>query len=124
MLSNMSTEATNDPWKYLTQKRGSYYRQLYVFGRIRATTIYDSYLSRDVGEPGMSPEELAENFDVPIEAVREAIAYVESNPPEIKQDWEADERVAEATGMNDPNYKYHPSPKILSPEEWERLNRR
>jgi hypothetical protein len=27
----------------------------------------------------------------------------------------------EATGMNDPNYKYHPSPRLLSAEEIARL---
>ena len=29
----------------------------------------------------------------------------------------------EATGMNDPNYKYHPFPKLLSPEERARIVR-
>jgi hypothetical protein len=29
----------------------------------------------------------------------------------------------EATGMNDPNYKYHPSPKPISPQEKTRLRR-
>jgi hypothetical protein len=27
----------------------------------------------------------------------------------------------EASGMNDPNYKYHPYPKVLSPQEWLRI---
>jgi hypothetical protein len=60
---------------------------------------------------------------VPLEAVREAIAYCESNPPEILQDWAAEEALMEASGMNDPNYKYHPKSRLLSPEEMSRLNR-
>ena len=68
--------------------------------------------------------ELAEDWDLPIEAIKEALAYCESKPPEIHEDWEMDERLAEATGMNDPNYKYHPSPRLLSPEESHRLRQR
>ena len=33
----------------------------------------------------------AADFNLPMEAVREAIAYCESNPPEIREDWEAEE---------------------------------
>ena len=46
-----------------------------------------------------------------------------SNPAEISEDWLADERLAQATGMNDPNYKFHPSPKRLSPQERAQLQR-
>jgi hypothetical protein len=56
--------------------------------------------------------------------VRESIAYCQSNPPEIREDFEYDEALAEATGMNDPNYKYHPTPKPLSPQEKAKLRRR
>jgi len=38
----------------------------------------------------MTPEEIAADYSVPVEAVREAIAYCESNPPEIDLDF-ADE---------------------------------
>ena len=30
--------------------------------------------------------------------------------------------IMEAKGMNDPNYKYHPSPKLLSTEEEAQLS--
>ena len=73
---------------YLHRKPGSNYRQLFIKGRnIAARTLYGYHVA---GEdwPGQTPEELAADFDLPIEAVREAIAYCESDPPEIRADWE------------------------------------
>jgi uncharacterized protein (DUF433 family) len=114
----MSTTPHN--WKYLDRKPGSLYKQLFVKGRnIAARTLYAKYVSDD--EP-MTPEEIAADYDLPLEVVREAIAYCESDPPEIAEDWAADEALAEATGMNDPNYRYNPRPKVLSPEERARLD--
>jgi uncharacterized protein (DUF433 family) len=111
-------------WIYLARKPGSNYRQLFIKGRnISARTLYGQYLDGEDG-PGRTPEQLAEDFNLPLEAVCEAIAYCESNPPEIRADWEMEEALMEATGMNDPNYKYNPSPRLLSPEERHRITNR
>ncbi len=83
----MST--SNPTWKYLDRKPGSNYRQLFVKGRrIAARTLYGQY-ARD--EEPMTIEEIAVDYDLPIEVVREAIAYCESDPPEIREDWEREE---------------------------------
>jgi hypothetical protein len=71
----------------------------------------------------MSIEELAADFDAPVEAIREAIAYCESNPPEMQADLRREEALMEATGMNDPNYKWNPHPKLLTPQELARIMR-
>ncbi len=108
-------------WEYLARKPGSHYRQLFIKGtRIAARVLYGDYTP---GEdwPGRSAEELASDFNLLVEAVREAIAYCESDPPEIREDLLREEAVVEATGMNDPNYKYKPSPKPLSPEDYARI---
>lgn len=55
----------------------------------------------------MTPEEIAADRGL-LEAVKEAIAYCESNPPEVEEDYRREEALAEAIGENDPNYKYHP----------------
>jgi uncharacterized protein (DUF433 family) len=116
----MNTSHTT-AWIYLARKLGSNYRQLFIKGRnIAARTLYGQYLDGEDG-PGRTPEQLAEDFNLPLEAVREAIAYCESNPPEIRADWEMEEALMEATGMNDPNYKYHPSPRPLSREDYIRI---
>jgi hypothetical protein len=76
------------------------------------------YMSKE--EP-MTPEEIAREYDLPVEAVREAIAYCQTDPPEIKEDFEREERKMEATGMNDPDYKYGGKYRALSPQERARL---
>jgi uncharacterized protein (DUF433 family) len=112
--------STPPQWKYLVRKPKSVYKQLFIKDRwVSARTIYGQY----VGEGALTAEELAEDFNVPLEAVREAIAYCESNPPEIREDWEREEALMEASGENDPNYKYNPKPKLLSPQELARINR-
>ena len=42
-------------------------------------------------EEPMTPEQVAAAFSLPLEAVQEAIAYCQSDPPEIRQDWEREE---------------------------------
>src|SRR5437879_1483799 len=116
----MTTSVTHN-WTYREPGPNSFHRQLFIKGtRIRARSIYGWYASEE--EP-MTAEQLAEEFNLPLEAVKEAIAYCESSPPEIEQDFRREEALMEATGMNDPNYKYHPSPKPLSPQEWARIRK-
>src|SRR5713101_9182366 len=115
----MSTTPNN--YKYLTRKPKSVYKQLFIKDRwIAARTLYGKYVSE---EAPMTPEEIAEDYNLPLEAVLEAIAYCESDPPEIAQDYAREEALMEATGMNDPDYKYHPQPKILTAQERARINR-
>jgi uncharacterized protein (DUF433 family) len=111
--------ATPANWVYLVPNPWSSYKQLFIKGtRLRAEVIYGWTV--DGSEP-LTPEEVAADFNIPLEAVREAIAYCESNPPEIAEDHRREEAIMEATGMNDPDYKYGGKYKILSPEERARL---
>src|SRR4051794_29343361 len=89
-------------WKWLYHYPKSNYKQLSVKGtRIHARTIY----GQSVREDARTPEDLAGDFGVPLEAVREAIEYVESDPPEIREDWEMEERsIREWEDRNDPNF--------------------
>jgi uncharacterized protein (DUF433 family) len=104
-------------WKYLERRPGSSYQQLSVKGkRIWAWTLYCEFMNEK--EP-RTPEQLAEDWGVPLEAVREAIEYGQSDPPEIRDDKRKDDLLAEARGMNDPNYNGRP--RLLSTEERVRL---
>jgi uncharacterized protein (DUF433 family) len=114
--------STNVSWKYLSRKPKSLYKQLFIHDKgrwVSARTLY----GQSVGEGARTCEQLAEDYNLPAEAVQEAIAYCESNPPEIAQDWAAEEALLEADGMNDPDYKLHATPPLLSPQEMARLNR-
>ena len=106
-------------WVYLAPNPKSAYKQLFIKGtRIRARTLYGLFMSEE--EP-RTPEQIAADYELPVEAVKEAIAYCESKPPEIEEDFRREEALMEATGMNDPNYKYHGKPKVLSPQEIARI---
>jgi hypothetical protein len=62
-------------YKHLMPKRGSSYRQLYVGGRIRAEVIY----RETVGLEPLTPEQVAGEYNIPVEAVHEAIDYCIDN---------------------------------------------
>jgi uncharacterized protein (DUF433 family) len=114
--------STNPPtWKYLVRKPGSAYRQLFVRDRwIRARTLYGKYARDD--EP-MTPEEVAADYNLPLEVVLEAIAYCETNPPEIHEDWLREEALEEAAGMKDPEYVRTGKRRVLTSDELTRINR-
>jgi uncharacterized protein (DUF433 family) len=116
----MSTEQTNR-WQHLARKPGSDYQQLFVKGtRIAARTLY-SYYTPGEDWPGQSIEELAADFGLPVEAVREAIAYCESDPPEIRADLAMEEALMTARGETG---RYPTVRRILSPQEREEIVRR
>jgi hypothetical protein len=74
------------PWTHLAPNPKSYLRQLFVKGTdFLASDLYALYVSPE--EP-LPPEEIAVAYGVPLEAVKEAIAYCQTNPPEIRQDVE------------------------------------
>ena len=116
-MASVSTQ-----YKYLERTPKSNYKQLFVKGtRIFARTLYGQYMSEE--EP-RTLEEIAEDYGLPLEAVREAIAYCDTDPVAIREDFAREEAIIEATGMNDPNYKYNPSSrKLLSPQEHARIYR-
>jgi uncharacterized protein (DUF433 family) len=110
---------TRREWKYLARRPGSSYQQLAIKGkRIFAWTLCCEFMSEK--EP-RTPQQLAEDWGIPLEAVQEAIEYCQSDPPELHEDHRKDQLRREATGMNDPGYKYHGRPKPLTTEDRVRL---
>src|SRR6266481_1597978 len=102
-------------WQYLAPSPKSCYKQLFVKGaRIRARVLYGLFMSAE--EP-MTPDQIAAEYGLPLDAVKEAIAYCQSNPPEIAQDFAREERLMEASGMKDPDYKLGGKFKVVPPEE-------
>ncbi len=114
----MSQSATTK-WQYLAPNPNSSYKQLFVKGtRIRARVLYGLFMSAE--EP-MTPEEIAAEFSLPLPAVKEAIAYCQSNPPQIAQDFSREEQLMEASGMNDPDYPRGGKFQVVPPEEVARI---
>jgi uncharacterized protein (DUF433 family) len=106
MLVYMAQASTG--YKYLERDPLSSYKQLSIKGRrIRARTLYGLYVNSE--EP-MSIQEIADGYGLPIEAVEEAIAYCRSDPPEIREDFLAEELYAKFSGMDRPDYDGKPKP--------------
>lgn len=115
------SETNSHSWRYLDRKPGSFYRQLFVKDRnIAARTLYSAFVRE---EDRRTPDQIAEDYDLPIEAVREAIAYCESNPPELTLDWEAEQALQKAAGMKDPEYPRTGRTRRLPLDKMARLGR-
>jgi uncharacterized protein (DUF433 family) len=112
----------NQPqWKYLEAHPQSSYKQLFLKGtRLRAEIIYDEMEWVEPDDP-MTPEKIAADRNLPVEAVREAIAYCESDPPELREDHQRSREPLQAEGLMDAEGNYIRPPGRLSPEEEERL---
>ncbi|MFO0807675.1 MAG: hypothetical protein U0746_03545 [Gemmataceae bacterium] len=105
----MSTTTNGAEYPYLERRAGSSYRQLFVKGtRIRAEILYDLTIPKEDGFV-MTPEEIAADFRIPVEAVRDAVRYCESDPVEIRMDHRAADLLFEAMGANDPDYATNPA---------------
>src|SRR5260370_18368733 len=83
-------------YRYLQPKRGSNYRQLAVNGRIRAEILY----RETVGTEPRSPEEVATDYGLPVEAVREAIHYCEHNRELLDAERAGEEPIIKANGLD------------------------
>ena len=93
--------ATSTQWQYLERDPLSSQRQLSIKGRrIKARTLAGAFFNAE--EP-RTVDQIARDLNVPIEAVREAIAYVESKPIELEQDFRFEEALVELAGHNEPS---------------------
>jgi hypothetical protein len=86
---------TDGEYKFLRAKRGSRYRQLF-FGRIRAEVLYRETVGRD----SLTPEEVAREYNVPVEAVLEAIDYCVKNKALLDAERAREEAEIKAAGRD------------------------
>ena len=83
--------ATQIQYQYLEPRPRSHYRQLWVKGRhMRAEVLYRC----TVGAEPRTPEDVAQDYDLPIEVVQEAIDYAVNNQGLLEV-----ERACEASRM-------------------------
>jgi hypothetical protein len=83
-------------YKYLQPKRGSRYQQLAVNGRIRAEILY----RETVGAEPLTPEQVAKEYNLPVEAVLEAIHYCEHNRDLLDAERAREQATIEARGLD------------------------
>src|SRR5262245_64196078 len=85
----------NGDYKHLKPKRGSRYQQLFV-GRIRAEILY----RETVGNEPLTPDEVAREYGVPVEAVREAIDYSLKHKELLDAERASEEAMIKADGRD------------------------
>jgi hypothetical protein len=83
-------------YRYLQPKRGSRYQQLAVNGRIRAEILYRETL----GPEPSSPEQVANEYNLPVEAVLEAIHYCEHHRELLDAERAHEQSTIEARGFD------------------------
>jgi uncharacterized protein (DUF433 family) len=89
---------TEKHYKHLEARPGSNYRTLWIKGRRIRATVVDEVIH---GPDPCSPEEYAENFQVPLEAVLEALDYVAHNQELIQQERQHEVDRLRARGLID-----------------------
>ncbi|MBI1914742.1 MAG: hypothetical protein HYS12_08400 [Planctomycetes bacterium] len=86
-------------YRFLEPRPCSNYRQLFIKGRrIRAEVLY----RETVGLEPRTPEQVAEDFDVPLEAVLEAVDYCIHNEDFLRQERDREEEEIRALGLDKP----------------------
>jgi len=81
-IQDQSICSLSNEWQYLEKNPDSWRKQLFIKGRnIKASTIWLDMLLN-----GFTPEELAEDKGVPLEAVKEAIQYCQENQQLLEEE--------------------------------------
>jgi len=106
----------NGQYKYLQPKcGGSNYKQLFVNGRIRAEVLY----RETVGREPLTAAEVAREYNLPLEAVVEAIDYCVKNEALLNQERSRENAWIAGTGHD----KWPYAPQEFKPTD-ESLSRR
>ena len=85
---SLPKESKNEEWKFLSPRPQSWRKQLYIKGsRLPASVIWSDLFVND-----MTIEEAAENWDLPLAAIQEAIRYCETHRELIKSEAEEEGR--------------------------------
>ena len=88
-------------YKYLGPRYGSSYRQYFLKGsKLRAEVLF----GETVGPDARTPEEVAEDYEVPVEAVYESIRYCQENQDVLDQDWEMETASIRDHGLDKPPF--------------------
>jgi len=86
ITDSLKQNSSNSNWKFLEPREESWRKQLYMKGRkLPASSVWYSMLVNN-----MTPEESADDWDLHIEAVYEAIRYCVIHRELLKQEAEID----------------------------------
>ena len=87
---------TTTQWQYLESRPHPWRKQLYIKGRkLKAFTVWSDMIVNE-----LTPEEVAENKELPLAAVYEAIEYCQSNQGLLKREAQEERRRLEEKGIS------------------------
>lgn len=97
LLTQPETSLQNtDRWQYLVKRPHPWRQQLYIKGRkVLASTVWQDAIANN-----MTPEEAAENWDLPLTAIQEAIKYCETHQKLLNMEAEEEYCRLEAQGVS------------------------
>ena len=85
IIQSLQDTTQDEDWQYLVTRPHPWRRQLYIKGRkLLASTVWQDALTNE-----MSPEQAAQNWDLPLAAMYKVIRYCENHQGLLKL--EADE---------------------------------
>ena len=97
---------TSDEWQYLAPRPESRKKQFFVKGhRLTVTNVWFDMLANE-----RAPQEAAENWNLPLEAIEEIIRYCEANEDLIELEADRDNRLLDEHGLK-------PTPEIIAMSE-------
>jgi hypothetical protein len=92
----MTTNSSKTQWQYLEKRPESWRQQLYIKGRkLRAFTVWMDMLVNE-----LTPNDVAENKELPLAAVEEAILYCEANQELLEKEANEERCRLEEKGIN------------------------
>jgi uncharacterized protein (DUF433 family) len=95
IVQSLQTTPGIENWQYLVARPHAWRKQLYIKGR----KLLASTICRDMTANQMSPEQAAENWDLPLSAIYEAIDYCESHQELLKLEADEERYRLEAKGV-------------------------
>ena len=88
-------------YQHLEQRPGSHYQQLWIKGRhIRAEVLY----RLTIGPEPQLPHEVAQDYNLPVEAVQEAIDYAIQHQDLLNAERAREETRMQQLGLDQPPY--------------------
>ncbi|MGA9377340.1 MAG: hypothetical protein WBV73_00940 [Phormidium sp.] len=85
-----------EDWQYLVARSHPWRRQLYIKGqKLLASTVWQDMIANE-----MSPEQAAENWDLPLSAIYEVIRYCENHRELLKMEAEEERYRLEQKGFS------------------------
>jgi uncharacterized protein (DUF433 family) len=96
IAKNTDLTMTTTKWQYLEKRPHAWRQQLYF--KERRLRPFNVWITMQIEQ--MSPEEAASEWDLPIAAIKEAIAYCEANRELLDREAESERQYLEEKGIS------------------------